>query len=99
MGDEKAARALHTGCNTESRRCNSRLEPAHVQEESLLLRAIISLKSLWQDESGQDVVEYALLAALIAMSVVPELHKFGTALEKDYTTIGTDFAKHKNYKL
>lgn len=64
-----------------------------------MLRAIISLKSLWQDESGQDVVEYALLAALIAMSVVPELHKFGTALEKDYTTIGTDFAKHKNYKL
>lgn len=62
-------------------------------------RAFISLKQLWRDESGQDVVEYALLAALLAMSVVSDLHKFGTALKNDYTTIGTDFAKHKNYKL
>jgi pilus assembly protein Flp/PilA len=84
---------------TDFRTRYSRLEPIHVQEEFPLQRAVQSLKTLWHDESGQDVVEYALLAALIALSVVSEMHKFGTALEKDYTTIGTDFAKHKNYKL
>jgi Flp pilus assembly pilin Flp len=64
-----------------------------------LQRAVNSLKTLWQDESGQDVVEYALLASLIALAVAGEVHNFGTALKKDYTTIGDDFAKHKNYKL
>ncbi|HTV81321.1 MAG TPA: hypothetical protein VME18_01630 [Acidobacteriaceae bacterium] len=60
-------------------------------------RTINSLKNLWQDETGQDVVEYALLAALVALSVASEMHSFGKTMKKDYNTIGNDFVKHKQY--
>lgn len=62
-------------------------------------QTIHSLKSLWQDESGQDVIEYALLASLIALAAVGHLHTFGSTLRKTYTNIGTDFTKHKTYKM
>ena len=38
------------------------------------------LKSLRQDESGQDLIEYALIAALIALAAVAGLKTVGTGV-------------------
>ncbi len=35
---------------------------------------------LWSDESGQDLVEYALLVALIALAVIAVLRLFGATV-------------------
>ncbi|HZZ38346.1 MAG TPA: Flp family type IVb pilin [Acidobacteriaceae bacterium] len=40
------------------------------------------------DDAGQDVIEYALLAALIALATFATMHNFGRKLGKDYTKIG-----------
>lgn len=69
-----------------------------IRRNSILQLVVNSLKALWQDESGQDVIEYALLAALVALTAVSSMHAFGKNMKKDYTTIGTDFAKQKKYK-
>jgi pilus assembly protein Flp/PilA len=40
------------------------------------------------DETGQDVIEYALLAALVALAAFAAMHNFGRKLGRDYTKIG-----------
>ncbi len=44
------------------------------------------LKSLNRDESGQDLIEYALIAALIAVALVTSMGSVASA-------ISTEFAK------
>ena len=44
-------------------------------------------KSLQQDESGQDLIEYALIAALIALAAVAAMKGVGTALSSAFTKI------------
>lgn len=46
------------------------------------------LQTFLLGEAGQDVVEYALLAALIALASFAAMHSFGRKLGRDYTTIG-----------
>ncbi|HEX3660370.1 MAG TPA: Flp family type IVb pilin [Acidobacteriaceae bacterium] len=46
------------------------------------------LRSLLFEEAGQDVIEYALLAALVALAAFAAMHNFGKKLGKDYTRIG-----------
>ncbi|MGA7525399.1 MAG: Flp family type IVb pilin [Acidobacteriaceae bacterium] len=48
------------------------------------------LRTLLSDEAGQDVIEYGLLAALIALAAFAAMHNFGKKLSKDYTKIGKD---------
>lgn len=40
------------------------------------------------DEEGRDVIEYALLAALIALATFAAMHSSGQKLGRDYTMIG-----------
>ena len=47
------------------------------------------LKKLVRDEQGQDVIEYALLAATIAIVLIPTVPAIGTALNGVYSNIGT----------
>lgn len=49
------------------------------------------LQMLVYDEAGQDLIEYALLAALIALAAFVSMHKFGKKLSRDYTKIGKKF--------
>jgi pilus assembly protein Flp/PilA len=42
-----------------------------------------------QDESGQDLIEYALLAALLGLSAVTAIKGIGTKLASTFTSIGT----------
>ena len=47
------------------------------------------LTNLRQDESGQDLIEYALVAALIALAAVTTMKSVGTAIMNAFTTIST----------
>jgi len=49
------------------------------------------LKSLRQDESGQDLIEYALVAALLALCAVASMQIFSTEIANAFATIETRF--------
>ena len=46
-------------------------------------------KRLLQDESGQDLIEYALVAALIGLGAVVTVKSLGTKIAGSFTEIGT----------
>ena len=46
------------------------------------------LKGLWREQSGDDLEEYALLLAMIALGVVVALSSFGAGVSKSYTSAG-----------
>jgi pilus assembly protein Flp/PilA len=47
-------------------------------------------KNLWVDESGQDLVEYALLVALIAIIVIAALRLLGPIIATVFNNIATE---------
>ncbi|MEG9431141.1 Flp family type IVb pilin [Terriglobus sp. ADX1] len=49
-------------------------------------------KDLVQDESGQDLIEYALVAGLVGAACVATLQGFATAIQGVFTTIQGHFA-------
>ena len=57
------------------------------QEENKMLAPF---KSLWVDESGQDLVEYALLVALIAIIVIAALRILGPVIASVFNNISTE---------
>ena len=48
------------------------------------------LISLWQEEDGQDLVEYGLLVALVALAAVVGMKGLATAINTTFTTLGGD---------
>jgi pilus assembly protein Flp/PilA len=48
------------------------------------------LKRLWREEEGQDLVEYALLLALVALAAVVGMNTLATAINSTFATLGTD---------
>ena len=50
------------------------------------------LRRLWGDESGQDLIEYALLAALIAVVTFAALQGAGFALSGFYVRLNQRMA-------
>jgi pilus assembly protein Flp/PilA len=49
--------------------------------------AVTIWKSLHQEESGQDLIEYALIAAMIAVACVARLQGLATAITGEFTTV------------
>lgn len=47
------------------------------------------IRSMWNDEAGQDLVEYALLIALIAIIVAAAIPTLTNAITAVYTRIET----------
>jgi pilus assembly protein Flp/PilA len=47
------------------------------------------LTNLWRDESGQDLIEYALVAALIALGAVTSMKTVSTAISNAFGSIET----------
>ena len=47
------------------------------------------VRKLIQDESGQDLIEYALLAAIIALGSVVAMGTLATKISTAFTNIGT----------
>lgn len=51
---------------------------------------LAQLKSLWTDESGQDLAEYALLLALIAIIVIVAVRVLGPTIRQVFSDINTE---------
>lgn len=47
------------------------------------------LKRLWKEEEGQDLIEYALLVALIALAATVGMNSLATKINSAFTTLGT----------
>jgi pilus assembly protein Flp/PilA len=48
------------------------------------------LKRLWKEDEGQDLIEYALLIALIALAAVVGMQSLATAINTTFGGLGTD---------
>jgi pilus assembly protein Flp/PilA len=53
------------------------------------LKILQILRTLHNDESGQDLIEYALIAGLIALAAVTTMGTLGTAINTAFTNITT----------
>jgi pilus assembly protein Flp/PilA len=47
-------------------------------------------KCLLRDESGQDLIEYALIAALVALAAISGLTGLSAKINSEFTKIGGD---------
>ncbi len=47
------------------------------------------LNNLINDESGQDLIEYALVAALVGLGAVVSLRSLSTAISGAFTNVGS----------
>ncbi len=45
--------------------------------------------NLMNDESGQDLIEYALVAALVGLGAVTAMKSLSTSVSNAFTSIGT----------
>jgi len=52
---------------------------------------MLTIKRFILEESGQDLVEYALLAALVAIVTIASLRTLGTKVAGFYNTLATAF--------
>lgn len=48
------------------------------------------LRSLLHEESGQDLIEYALIAVLIALVAITGLNGLGSSIKNYYVSIAND---------
>jgi pilus assembly protein Flp/PilA len=51
---------------------------------------IATLKNLLRDQSGQDLIEYALVAALIALGAITAMKHLATGISTAFSTISSD---------
>lgn len=51
------------------------------------------LKSLWQDESGQDIAEYAVMLAVILVIVVGTIRLIGSNANTVFSEVGSSIAQ------
>ena len=47
------------------------------------------IKRLWQEEEGQDLTEYGLLLALVALAAVASMNTLATAIEGAFGAAST----------
>ena len=55
-----------------------------------MLSTMLNLKKFLVDESGQDLIEYALIAALIALVAIAGLNGLASSINSEFTSIGGD---------
>jgi pilus assembly protein Flp/PilA len=48
-----------------------------------------SLGNLWRDESGQDLIEYALVAAIIALAAIAAMTTLATNISNAFSAVGS----------
>jgi pilus assembly protein Flp/PilA len=92
-GGSKGEPTLDGGDRTKAAR--SRAGPAGLRPIQYLNgfgredRMLELFQALWTDESGQDLAEYALLIALIALAVIVAVTLLGTTIRNVFNTIGS----------
>ncbi|MGC2620988.1 MAG: Flp family type IVb pilin [Acidobacteriaceae bacterium] len=50
----------------------------------------MNVRRLLDDESGQDLIEYALIAALVALVAITGLNGLANSIKSVYTKVGND---------
>jgi pilus assembly protein Flp/PilA len=50
----------------------------------------LQLQKFLNDESGQDLIEYALIASLVALVAITGLNGLANSVKSEYTKIGGD---------
>jgi pilus assembly protein Flp/PilA len=58
---------------------------------TMLLKMYVKFQDLMNREEGQDLVEYALVLALIALGAVSTMGTLASAIKTEFTTITTTF--------
>jgi pilus assembly protein Flp/PilA len=58
----------------------------------MLLKVFVKFQDLMSREEGQDLVEYALLVALIALGATASMRLLATAISGAFGTISSRFA-------
>ena len=53
--------------------------------------ALSNVIAFLRDDSGQDLIEYALVAALIGLAAVTGINKVSTSIKNAFTSISTSF--------
>ena len=76
----------------DHRNCVQLFKQIKTQEERELNYLILKLRSLIEREEGQDLVEYALVVALIAFGAVTAMKGLGTEINVAFQTISSDLA-------
>lgn len=56
---------------------------------NLMNKLHISFRNLIEREEGQDLVEYALVVALIALGAIAGMNKLATDINQEFTNLGT----------
>jgi pilus assembly protein Flp/PilA len=56
----------------------------------LMLKMYIKMQDLMNREEGQDLVEYALVVALVAFGAVAGMNALSTEINKAFDTISSD---------
>ena len=59
---------------------------------TMLLKMYVKFQALMSAEEGQDLVEYAMLIALIALVLIASVGKVASALSTTFTNISTRLA-------
>lgn len=59
---------------------------------TILLQLHVKFQDLMSREEGQDLIEYALLAALIALGAVTAMRSLSTGITAIFTTISTNLS-------
>jgi pilus assembly protein Flp/PilA len=54
-----------------------------------LLKLSVKMQTLLMNEEGQDLIEYALVVALIAFAATVGMGSLATSINKAFTSIGT----------
>ena len=57
--------------------------------KDILLKLYIKFQDLVSQEDGQDLVEYALIVALIALACTVGMKSLATAISSGFTNLGT----------
>ena len=50
------------------------------------------LKNLHKEESGQDLIEYALIAALIAVAAIAGMNALATKINTEFSKVGNQLS-------
>jgi pilus assembly protein Flp/PilA len=59
---------------------------------TMLLKLYVKFQDLMNREEGQDLVEYALVVALIALGATAAMTNLASAISKEFATISVQFA-------
>jgi pilus assembly protein Flp/PilA len=59
---------------------------------TMLLKLYVKFQDLASREEGQDLVEYALLVALIALGAAASMSTLAVAISKEFSSISSTFA-------